>query len=125
MNLLKSQLMGVRNVANLSELVATFGCQTEALPSPYLGLPLGEKYKSKTIWDPLIEKWKGVSMGSKITLVKCVLSSVPTYYPRSVVKRMEKLQGDVLWDGTNGESKIHLIRLERYLSPSRERRYRD
>lgn len=48
--------MGVGPVHNLEELDAILGCGIQAMPGSYLGLPLRAKYKSKQIWDPMIEK---------------------------------------------------------------------
>ena len=72
----------------------------------YLGLPLGAKFKDKTIWNPILEKmekrlagWKSLylSKGGRVTLIKSTLSNLPTYFlslfpiPASVAKRIEKL----------------------------------
>lgn len=55
----------------------------------YLGLPLGDAYNAKSIWDEVIEKiertlagWKWIylSNGGKITLIKSALSKLPTYF---------------------------------------------
>ena len=44
------------NVPFIEELVAILGCKVSALPMTYLGLPLGVKFHSPSIWDPIIEK---------------------------------------------------------------------
>ena len=55
----------------------------------YLGLPLGAKFKDKTIWNPILEKikrrlagWKHLylSKGGRVTLIKSTLSNLPTYF---------------------------------------------
>ena len=55
----------------------------------YLGLPLGAKFKDKTIWNPILEKmerrlagWKllYLSKGGRVTLIKSTLSNLPTYF---------------------------------------------
>ena len=52
----------------------------------YLGLPLGANFKSKSIWDPILEKmerklsgWQRMylSKGGRVTLIKSTLSSLP------------------------------------------------
>ena len=46
----------VGNVLELGLLAAILGCKTVQLPISYLGFPLGAKFKSKAIWDPILEK---------------------------------------------------------------------
>ena len=55
-NFNKSEMAPVGNVPDLDNLAAILGCKTVQLPINYLGLPLGAKFKSKTIWDPILEK---------------------------------------------------------------------
>jgi hypothetical protein len=92
----------------------------------YLGLPLGDSFKAKSIWDDLIEKvecclagWKTMylSKGGRVTLIKSTLTNVnmPTYimslfpFLVGVVKRLEKSQRDSLWSGMGEEFKFHLV----------------
>jgi hypothetical protein len=113
-NLQKSEMVPVGDVPNLAELVAVLGCKSAALPMIYLGLPLGAKFNSKLIWNPIIEKmesrlggWKRLylSKGGKLTLIKSTLSNLPTYFlslfhlPADVASRLEKIQRDFLWNG--------------------------
>ena len=64
--------------------------------------------------------WKRhyLSKGGRITLIKSTLASIPIYQmsifrmPKSVVKRLEKLQRDFLWGGGSTGRKIHLINWE-------------
>ena len=80
----------------------------------YLGLPLGAKFKDKTIWNPILEKmerrlagWKllYLSKGGRVTLIKSTLSNLPTYFlslspiPTIVANRIEKFQWNFLWGG--------------------------
>ena len=55
-NLGKSELVLVGDVNNMGELVALPGCRQALLPVKYLGLPLGAKFKERTIRNPLLEK---------------------------------------------------------------------
>ena len=90
----------------------------------YLGLPLGAKFKDKSIWNPILEKierklagWKKLylSKGGRVTLIKSTLSNLPTYFlslfpiPASVANRIARLQRDFLWGGLGDEPKFHLV----------------
>lgn len=55
-NLDKSVLFQVGNVGDIESLAWIPGYKIGYLLSSYLGLPLGATYKSKVIWDPVIEK---------------------------------------------------------------------
>ena len=55
-NLDKSELVAVGAVHNMDLLVAVLGCKQGSLLMKYLGLPLGEKFKDKSIWNPILEK---------------------------------------------------------------------
>ncbi|RVW36396.1 putative ribonuclease H protein [Vitis vinifera] len=59
-----------------------------------------------------------LSKGGRITLIKSTLASIPLYQmslfrmPKSVARRLEKLQRNFLWGGANGGNKAHLIKWE-------------
>ena len=72
----------------------------------YLRMPLGASPNSPSIWNPILEKikrklakWKKLylSKGGKLTLLKIMLSSLPTYFlllftiSTYVTNRIEKL----------------------------------
>ena len=81
-NLDKSELVAVGAVRNMDLLVAVLGCKQGSLPMKYLDLPLGAKFKDKSIWNPILEKmerkltsWKKLylSKGGRVTLIKNTL----------------------------------------------------
>ena len=63
-NLGKSELVVVGAVPNMDLLVAVLGCKQGSLPMKYLGLPLGAKFKDKSIWNPILEKMERKLLGS-------------------------------------------------------------
>ena len=88
-NLSKLELVPIRVVHNIELPLSVLGCKQGSLPMKYLGLPLGAKFKNKTIWNPILEKmerrlvgWKRLylSNGGKVTLIKSTLSNLPTYF---------------------------------------------
>ena len=131
-NLGKSELVAVGAIHNFDLLVAILGCKQESLLMKYLGLPLGAKYKDKTIWNPILKKmerklasWKKLylSKGGRVTLIKSTLSNLPTYFlslfpiPASVTNRIARLKRDFLWGGLGDEPKFHLVNWSTVCTP--------
>jgi len=97
---------------NIQLLAGVLGCSIDYFPSTYLGLPLGARFKEQAIWDPIIGRfekrlsgWKAryLSKGGRLTLIKSILSSLPTYFlslfpiPSSVANKLEAIQRSFLW----------------------------
>ncbi|RVW45179.1 putative ribonuclease H protein [Vitis vinifera] len=125
MNLAKSEIIPVGEVEEIQELAVELGCRVGSLPSHYLGLPLGVPNRASSMWDGVEERirrrlalWKRqyISKGGRITLIKSALASMPIYQmsifrmPKSVARRVEKIQRDFLWGGGNLGGKIHLVK---------------
>jgi hypothetical protein len=102
-NLKKFELVAVGEVPYIEGLANILGCNISSLLLRYLGLPLGAPFKSKAIWDGVIEKmekrlasWKKIylSKGGCLTLIKSTLSSILTYFlslyplPAGLAKRL-------------------------------------
>ena len=117
---------------NIDLLLTVLGCKQGSLPMKYLGLPLGAKFKDKTIWNPILEKmerklvgWKRfyLSKGGRVTLIQSTLSNLPTYFlslfpiPARVANRIEKLQWNFLWGSFEDEPKIHLVKWATVCAP--------
>lgn len=108
------------------------GCKIGSFPSTYLGLPLGVKFRSTEIWNGIIEKFEKklaswqmqyLSFGGRLTLINSVLDSIPTYYmslfpiPAKVLKQLDKLRRNFLWEGNNERHKFHLIKWKKVTQP--------
>lgn len=64
-----------------------------------------------------LSSWKGkyFSIYGRVTLIKSVLTSIPIYFLScfrclaAVVKRIEKIRRDFLWNDTTKKGKFHLV----------------
>ena len=88
-NLAKSKLVLIGNVMNVQGLASVLGLRVSSLPMKYLVLPLRALFKTKSIWEDIIEKverclagWMRMylSKGGRLTLIKTALSNLPTYF---------------------------------------------
>ncbi|XP_050232962.1 uncharacterized protein LOC126681467 [Mercurialis annua] len=114
------------NVDDVS-LAATsniLSCKLYSLPIMYLRLPLSSKSVSLSLWELIVSNvstqlaaWKDnlLSPGSRLILIKSVLSSLPLYYlcsflfPHSVITTLEHFKRRFLWSGSGdhmGFSKV-------------------
>jgi hypothetical protein len=131
-NFQKSVVVAVGEVLLIEELANILYCNNSSLPLRYLGLPLGAPFKSKAIWDGVVEKmekklasWKKIYMskGGRLTLIKSMLSSIPIYLlslfplPAGIARRLKRFQRDFLWDSPGGEHKLHYVNWTTVCSP--------
>ena len=126
-NLAKSEIIPIGEVEGMDEMALELGCRAGQLSAIYLGLPLGTPNKVISGWDWVKDKvrrrlalWKRqyISKGERITLIMSTMASMPMYQmslfrmPKSVARRLEKLQRDFLWGWGNLEKKAHLVNWE-------------
>ena len=126
-NLAKSEIIPVGEVDEIDELAVELRCRVGSLPSQYMGLPLGAPNKAHSVWDGVEERvrrrlvlWKQqyISKNGRIILIKSTLASMSIYQmsifrmPKIVVRRLEKVQRDFLWEWGNLERKVHLVNWE-------------
>ncbi|GMI73525.1 hypothetical protein HRI_001021800 [Hibiscus trionum] len=126
LNLSKSRLFGI----NVEESVvamwaASIGCMSAQLPSQYLGLPLGAKRNSLSLWEPVVEKfyttlasWKSncLSFSGRLVLIKSVLAALPLYYlsifkmPVAIANKLNSLMANFLWGSSESRKAIHWLK---------------
>lgn len=57
-NLDKSFIYPIGDIVNSASLAEVVGCKVGTLPNKYLGLPLGTKHNSLSVWDGIEEKFR-------------------------------------------------------------------
>ncbi|RVW35957.1 putative methyltransferase PMT7 [Vitis vinifera] len=108
-NLGKSELILVGDVSNLEELVGILGCKVGALPTTYLGLPLGIPHKSYRVWegveecllcgrDNIFQRGKTDYDKKTFCLAYRFISS-SSCHPEEGSAEIRKDQRDFLWEG--------------------------
>ena len=110
-NLNKSEIIPIGNVDNVEVLALELGCKVGALPSSYLGLPLGAHHGFVAVWDGIEEMFRKkvtlwnrqyISKGGRITLIGSTLSCLPICFmsffrlPKRVRLRLDRIQRDFL-----------------------------
>ncbi|KAJ0845371.1 hypothetical protein HanRHA438_Chr15g0712871 [Helianthus annuus] len=105
-------------------MAGILGCKVGDFPFKHLGLQVGANMNLVKNWKPVVEvfnkrlsTWKAntVSFGGKITLIKSVLSSLPTYYfslyraLAQVIEELERMRRNFLWGTNPDESKINWV----------------
>ena len=59
----ESEILSMGRVENIEMLALELGCKVGALPSTYLGLPLGAPHKSMAVWDGVEERiWNRLAL---------------------------------------------------------------
>ena len=117
-NIQKSSVLGI-GVANdeVAFMANIIGCGASKLPLKYLGIPVGGSMSRSSSWNAIIQKfhsklssWKArlLSVGGRLTLIRFVLNSLPTYYlsiyqvPVNVRKKLESMRNSFFIGGDLG-----------------------
>lgn len=123
-NLDKSEIFQVGENCDIENMTWIMGYKIRSIPVTYLGFPLGANYKSKRIWEPVIDRISSrldssksllLSKGGRLTQVKATLVSMPNYFlslftiPSLVANKMEALFRNFLWNDSAEHHKYHLV----------------
>ena len=74
-NALKSEMVPIGEVPNVSVLAEILGCQVRSLPMTYLGMPLRASHKSPTVWNPILEKFeRKLAIWKKMYLILYIIA---------------------------------------------------
>ncbi|KAE9602833.1 hypothetical protein Lalb_Chr12g0203761 [Lupinus albus] len=100
-------------------------CKLYSKSFSYLGIPVGVSHKRKSTWTSLIDKiqsrlssWysTNISFVGRVILINVVLSALLVFYLSfykaliSVVRSIQKIQRNFLWDGGYPKRKIHWVK---------------
>ncbi|XVF73335.1 hypothetical protein PTKIN_Ptkin12aG0193100 [Pterospermum kingtungense] len=109
-------------------------CKVEKFPSSYLGIPIGARANSVSVWEPIVQKferklsgWKAkqLSMSGRCTLIRSVFLSLPNYFlsifqiPCTIKEKIDRIQRRFLWGKVNDNRKIHWVAWESICQPKR------
>lgn len=132
-NFEKSCAYGI-NVENdlLEEIANELGCRVGSWPIPYLGVKIGGGVNGVEAWTSHVERVRGrlsrweanlLSLGSRLTLVKSVLSSILVYnlsflrLPKLVEKKIKSIQCQFLWGVKKGRKRLLGLGGIQYVNP--------
>nr|GEU72270.1 RNA-directed DNA polymerase, eukaryota, reverse transcriptase zinc-binding domain protein [Tanacetum cinerariifolium] len=117
-NVHKSNILGIcASDEETSGMANVIGCRSSKLPLKYLGVPVGCNMSRCASWDAIINKfsyklsrWKAcmIFVGGHLTLIKSVLSSLPTYFmslykvPTSICSKFESMRNNFFIGGDAG-----------------------
>ncbi|KAJ0519996.1 putative RNA-directed DNA polymerase [Helianthus annuus] len=132
-NLAKCSLYGVGvNGQEISSMASTLFCRAGEFPFRYLGLLVGANMNLVKNWEPVLKlfknrlsiwKAKKLSFGGRITLIKSVLSALPTYFfslykaPLQVLNQLERFRRVFFWGGSEEKAKLNWTAWEKTIGP--------
>ncbi|KAJ0818578.1 putative RNA-directed DNA polymerase [Helianthus annuus] len=122
----KCLLFGIgAEASEVNQFASIIRCGAGFLPFTYLGVPIGVNMKRAKFWEPVLDrfksklsKWKAryLSFAGRMTLIKSVLGSLPSYFlsiyaaPKCVLKKLEKIRREFLWGKSDKGHKLRWVR---------------
>ncbi|XP_058774436.1 uncharacterized protein LOC131648722 [Vicia villosa] len=124
-NFNKSKIVGININPHFLEVATSFlSSRTESKEFTFLAIRIGSNPRRVHSWRPLVDsirkhlcswKWRWLSFGGRITLLKSVLGSLPiftlSFYlaPRKVIREINKIQSNFLWGGIEERRRIYWV----------------
>ncbi|WMV14557.1 hypothetical protein MTR67_007942 [Solanum verrucosum] len=131
-NMFKRIMYPINVVNNMEELTEILGCGIGSFSTTYQGLPLGDNFKSSSIWSGVVEEFEKklaswrmqyLSMGGRLTKINSVLGSIPTNsmslfpLPGKTLEQLDQIRRNFLQEGNSTEHKFHLVEWDKVILP--------
>lgn len=132
-NMTKCQLFGIGvNVEEAIAMADLVRCRVGEFPFKFLGLQVGANMNLSKFWEPVLDtvrsrlsawKAKNLSFGGRVTLIRSVLNSIPTYYfslyraPVKVIEAIDRIRRSFFWGGSMEQAKTNWVLWERVIAP--------
>nr|GEY51299.1 RNA-directed DNA polymerase, eukaryota, reverse transcriptase zinc-binding domain protein [Tanacetum cinerariifolium] len=119
----------------VSHMANIIGCGAANLLLKYLGVPIGCNMARCHNWNAIIKKfslnlcsWKArlLSVGGRLSLIKSVLGSLPTYYMSiylmlvSIRKKLESMRNNLFIGGDPDDKKMTWVKWDRCLASRKD-----
>ncbi|KAJ0434249.1 putative RNA-directed DNA polymerase [Helianthus annuus] len=132
-NMAKCSLIGIGvGDAETSEMAQLLKCKIGSLPFKFLGLQVGANMNLCRHWKPVLDtfqrrlsvwKAKTLSFGGRVTMIKSVLNSLPTYYfslyraPEKVIELLDRMRRVFFWGGSDEKAKANWVAWQKVIAP--------
>ncbi|KAL8143720.1 hypothetical protein V2J09_016752 [Rumex salicifolius] len=129
-NIAKSRIFVLKN----EQLSRASGFPTTRNLGKYLGILIMYEKPKKEVFLPIISKmqlktrWKArtLSMAGQVTLVRSILSTIPTYtmqtvfLPKSICEQIDRICEAFVWESIDSGKKLHLVAWSELCRPKYE-----
>ncbi|XP_021980533.1 uncharacterized protein LOC110876677 [Helianthus annuus] len=132
-NLAKCSIFGVGVSEHMvQEMANRLKCKQGLFPFKHLGLLVGANMNLARNWKSVVDifknrlsiwKAKTLSYGGRITLIKSVLNSLPTYYfslfkaPLNVLESLDRIRRVFFWGGSEEKARMNWVAWEKTIAP--------